>query len=1280
MIKMVSICKTVPEIRQYACMFAVFLLLFHFDGFGQRKEVTFDHLSMKDGLSMNPIMTIEQDNTGFLWFGTPDGLNRYDGYSFKIFKSVENDPKSLSDNFITALAIGKKGNVWVGTLSNGLNEYDSKTGQFTRFLKNDEHPMIVSNTIWSLNQDKRGMLWVGTDKGVTVIDTKNSQNVAFLEDHPALVALNNLTVLKVFEDIQGVFWFGTTSGLIKYNPTNQQVDIYQENNDKPKSLSNNIVLDIYQDIKQTIWIGTVDGLNKYNSKGDNFKTFYFKKGISEEDKKSNSQTNYSLINIYSGNTIRGIIEDEYGTLWMGTDMELVRFNIFTEEYVSFKKDLNNVSGINDHFIRALFKDKSGNLWIGTMGSGLNKVDLKPRKFAWYKKKFNDPTSISQNYVRAIAEDHDGHVWMGTLVGGLNKFLPDQEEFVHYPYDPNKPGLTPNGDNVWSLLVDKENILWIGTNSGLNRYDIETEQFAYFSHDAKNPKSISQNTVRSLFEDADGVLWVGTDKGLNRLDKKSGTFKRYLKHGDDNTSISDNTIWRITQDRRGSIWVATDDGLNKMNPKAEKFKHYRKDNRKEGSLSHSGIRTLYVDSRGVLWVGTQKGLCKLNESSDTFACYDEKDGLPNSFIYSILEDVKGHLWISTNRGISELDTSTMSFTNYDIYDGLQDYEYNNNACTRTISGEMYFGGPRGVNRFSPTRIPINSYEPPIEITDIKVLNKPIENELETSQLQQLTLDYDQNIVSFEFSSFDFTNPARNLYQYKMEGFNDDWSPMDIKRFTTYTNLDPGHYVFKVRGTNSDGIWNKELASIEIDILPPFWKTNLFYALIIISILSIIYLVYKARVRALESSKRVLEHQVKLRTQEVVNQKEELEDINVKLAESNSELEKLSIVASETDNAVIIMNEKTEFEWANEGFTKLSGYTLEGFREEYGNTLIGTSSNDAIKDLVEQCITEKKSVVYETRQKKITGEEFWVQSTLTPIFDTNGTFRRLVDINTDITQRKLAEELVKEKNQDITSSIKYAKQIQEAILPLRENFQKRFPDSFILYKPKDIVSGDFYWMSAQSKFTLVAACDCTGHGVPGAFMSMIGNSLLNEIVNVKKITQPAKVLNVLREEIIKALKQQKGFHLGDLTEDEEKREVKDGMDAALCKIDMEGLTLEYAGAYNPLYLIRNNANSPVLEETKGDKWPIGVWLGDYQKFTNHKIQLEKGDMVYMFSDGFVDQFGGPRGKKFRAAQFRKLLLRLADETMLRQGEILDKTLTDWQGEFEQVDDVLVIGIRI
>ena len=627
----------------YTSLFAMLMLPLLVQA--QSKEVQFDHLSMKDGLSMNPIMTIAQDNAGFLWFGTPDGLNRYDGYNFKVYKSDENDPNSLSDNFITALSVSREGNIWVGTLGNGLNEYSSLTGSFKRFLSTDGSSKIKSNNIWSLNQDRRGRLWVGTDKGLTVIDTKTEELIPYLEEHPALVALNELTILKMFEDKDGVCWFGSTAGLYKYNPANQKVTKYLQSDPGANSLSQNIVIDIYQDSRQTIWVGTVDGLNKYNERGDDFTKFYFKKKVTKEEAMTFEQNTYSLINIYSGNTVRTMIEDEYGTLWMGTDMELIRFNIFTEEFVSFEKDLNDATGINDHFIRALFMDESDNLWIGTMGSGLNKVDLKPRKFVRYEKKLNDPTSLSQNYIRAIAEDLEGNIWLGTLVGGLNKFFPNEEVFQHYSHDPDKPGLTPNGNNVWSLLVDRDNILWVGTNTGLNRFDLQTGKFKYYTHSAEDRGSLSENTVRSIFEDASGVLWIGTEYGLNKFDKETEKFTRYVKNGDGNTSISDNTIWSITQDRNGNIWIATDNGLNRLNPNLEKFKHYRKVKGNEGSISHNGIRTLYIDSRGVLWVGTQRGLCRFNRSKDSFDRYDESSGMPNSFVYGILEDAKGNLWMS-----------------------------------------------------------------------------------------------------------------------------------------------------------------------------------------------------------------------------------------------------------------------------------------------------------------------------------------------------------------------------------------------------------------------------------------------------------------------------------------------------------------------------------------------------------------------------------------------------------------------------------------------------------
>ena len=647
--------------------------------------------------------------------------------------------------------------------------------------------------------------------------------------------------------------------------------------------------------------------------------------------------------------------------------------------------------------------------------------------------------------------------------------------------------------------------------------------------------------------------------------------------------------------------------------------------------------------------------------------------------------------------------------------------------------MYFAGPLGLNRFDPGNLAINTYVPPIEITAIKVLEQPFESELEISEIREITLNYDQNILYFEFSSLDYTNPYRNQYKYKMEGFNKDWIFCKNVRFTTYTNLDPGEYVFKVKGTNSDGIWNEKVKAIHIIITPPFWKTGWFRILIIVFLIMAVVIYVKLRERNLKRQKRILEEKVKERTKKINVQKDELEQINETLNQTNIELEKLSIVARETDNAVIIANAYGEIEWVNEGFTKMTGYNLEEFVKERGNSLTEISGNPEIKEIIDDCIANKKTVVYETRNNDKSGKEFWVQTTITPIIDNdNGKLKKLVIIDSDITEMKLAEEEIKQKNKNITDSISYASKIQEAILPGHEEFAKLLPESFILFKPKDIVSGDFYWISPPltpprggtgqpqsptggkrdgkappsgglggASVVIFAVCDCTGHGVPGAFMNMIGNAMLNEIVIENGITQADMILEQLRDQIIKALGQTG-----------KAGEQQDGMDIAICVISppltppqggrtghpssppggksdgkvppsggFRGATLQYAGAYNPLWIVRKGE----LIEIKADKQPIGIYE-KLKPFTKHDIELQKRDMLYIFSDGYADQFGGNskgeygHGQKFKRGKFKKLLLSIHKKPMEEQKQILDNTIEEWRGNIEQGDDICVVGVRV
>lgn len=1094
----------------------------------------FEHLSMKDGLSMNPIMDIVQDSKGFLWFGTQDGLNKYDGYLFKVYKTSDADTSTISDNFITALCLDKYKRVWTGTL-NGLNLYDPAKGTFKRFVQTDYN--FLSKKIYCLFNDPSGLIWIGTEKGISLFDPDKMDFISVKEKFPFMSVLEQKTVLRIFRDKSGIYWFGTSSGLVQYDPKENRLRNYFSNAEKNESLSNNIVLSIFQDSRGNLWFGTLDGLNKYDPKNNTFTHQYFKK---TEDELASTQKNnavagvniYSIVNNYGGNTIRCIVEDTDGWLWVGTDMELIIFNPVTGKFVNYKKDLIDPTGINDHFIRSMYLDHSLNIWVGTLGNGLNKVNLKQKKFAHFQKKVNNPQSLSENYVRSISEDNNGKIWIGILVGGLDQFDPETQLFSHYKKSNSSEENSINDNNVWAVCYDKwTNGLWLGTNNGLDFMDLATKKFIHYVHTENDPQSISDNTIRNVFIDSKGNVWSGTENGLNLFDRETKKFKYYNKF---NSALSNNTVWKITEDKDGTLWLATNDGLNRFDPVNQKFEVFRQIAGDTGSLSQNGVRTVYIDKTGTLWVGTQNGLNKFDRGTLKFTRFDESSGLPNPFIYAITEDDKGHLWISTNKGISEFD-KIETFKNYDIYDGLQDYEFNTNACYRAKNGDIYFGGPNGFNKFNPATLKTNSFIPPVEITSIKVMDKPLMGLNDVSEIKNVSLNYNENIIYIEFAALDFTNPSRNRYIYKMEGFNEDWVDAGNTRFITYTNLDPGKYTFMIKGSNSDGVWNEETRTIEILILPPFWQTWWFFALCLITAVLLIVFYIHQRTRNLMKTKLILEQTVKQRTEEVEMQKNELS----------------------------------------------------------------------------------------------------------------------------------------QKNKDITDSINYAKRIQRSMLPDENFFIESFTDAFVIYQPRDIVSGDFYWIASvhtsddrNLNLKIVCAVDCTGHGVPGAFMSLIASELLNQTVKNKDVNSPGDVLKYLNQRLPLALNKNNS------------EKINDGMDISCCAIDLNNNKVYFAGANRPLWGIKTDGKFIEFPPTKAS---VGGFTNKDQEFETHAFQFEKGDRIYLFSDGYADQFGGTKNKKIGTKKFRELVKDTSTKTMNDQKEALLTFMHEWKGNYEQVDDVMVLGIK-
>jgi ligand-binding sensor domain-containing protein/serine phosphatase RsbU (regulator of sigma subunit) len=1206
-------------------------LLFDISGYTQvnnpelkKEDIRFAKISTEQGLSNASVSCVIQDNKGFLWIGTSDGLNKFDGYNIIRYHYIPDNPNSISGNGIHAILEDHEGKLWIGTRA-GLNKFDPQTEKFTLYEYDPKDPQSLShNNVMSIFEDRSGTLWVGTwggglSKLVTpASDSPEGKNgryspafIHFTHDPTDTGSLSGNFITSIAEDSNGILWIGTSGGgLNKMIPAVSEIAEdplpgnpetkpgsrgkshptfihYMNSPGDPESLSDNIVQSIFEDHSGILWVGTNNGLNRFNAETEKFTIYNIK---SPEN--------------LSHNNIRAIFEDSRGTLWVGTWGGGLNRLVLPDRYFSggrcensspvfihFKHDPQNSASLSGNSVTSIIEDRSGILWIGTGdGGGLNKFDPKIKTITAYKHDPLDPESLSHNAVRSIIEDKSGIIWIGTgRDGGLNKFNPATGKFSVYKNDPaDEESLSEN--HVMSLLEVKPGKLWVGTGNGLNEFDVKTGKFKLY------PESLSGYYIISLLGDKSGNIWIGAaPAGLCKFNPETEELTIYKNDPKDPYSLSHNIVISLFEDRKGMIWIGTESGwLNKFDPGTGEFIGYRHDPDDPNSISHNTVISIFEDRSGTLWFGTGGGgLNKLvrattdpdtsndnNVASVKFTRYTTEDGLPNNTIYGLLEDDEGNIWISTGIGISRFNPVTEEFKNYSILENLlQDDEFHGPTVLKCISGEMYFGGINGFVKFSPgviNTIKDNSFIPPVVITKFSLFNKSVstgENsplEYAISETGKIELKYNQNFLSFEFSALSYTDPERNQYKYKMEGLDKDWVYSGTRRFAEYRNVKPGKYVFRVQGSNNDGKWNEKGTSLAIIISPPWWKTKLAFVFYILAFISVIYGYIKFRERKLKKDKKILEKKVRERTEEIVKQKNEIQWKNEELTRRNEEIE----------------TQRDEIE----------------------------RQRDLVADQRDQLVKQKVS---------------------------------------------------------ITKSIEYASQIQNALLPPEDFVKHIFTKYFILFKPRDIVGGDFYWMNLKNNKIIFAVADCTGHGVPGALMSMLGGVLLNEVVDKIIILRANEILNELKEQIIKVLHQSG-----------QADEAKTGMDISLCILNTENNELQFSGAFNPLYLIRNSE----LMEIKADMMPVGLHFKAGESFTNHTIHIQRGDTIYLFSDGYPDQFGGPDGKKFNYLQFKKLLLSIQDNIMTDQKNILEYTLESWMGNndkngnsYSQIDDILVMGIR-
>jgi ligand-binding sensor domain-containing protein/signal transduction histidine kinase len=802
---------------------------------------TFDKITIEDGLSQSSGLSMVQDTHGFMWIGTEDGLNRYDGYDFKIYKNNEADDTSIAGNWIIDLFVDSKGNLWIGTDAHGLSMYVPETDTFINNLHNPrDSSTISSNAVTSITEDREGFLWAATEDGLNRFDTEKRTFQRFTTRD----GLSSNSVLSVLSNRRGDLWTGGENGILSKLDEDdmrfESIKIDDEDTD---------IVIIAEDKEGFLWLGSGNGLYKFNPLS--YESVLFRHDPEDSD---------SLVY----NDIQGIVEDNDGRIWIGTDGGLSILD--SGKFHTVKSSLEEGSLINN-FIRSITKDKMGIIWIGTFAGGINRYDPSKMKFGRY------PSTPENPYVWSILEDGNV-VWIGTS-RGLLKYDEEAINFEKMPdiftSEPDNPD-SLSGNWIWGVAKDKQGRLWLGTSrNGVTLFDPEKNTFKHYRHNPEDENSLSGDRIYRTYVDSRGNVWIGTrDSGLNMYNPDNDNFIRYA-HSEEEGSISDNWIVSMYDDYRG-LWVGTDQGLNLFDYETKSFRKWLKDPDNPESLSNNRIMCVNRDSKGILWIGTHDGLNKLDEKTEKFKVYSTKDGLPNEVIYSVLEDAEGYLWLTTNYGMARFDTENETSKNYKKEDGLQNNEFNVGAFYKGESGKFYFGGIEGFNAFFPRNIMQNPYVPDVVITKMELFNKEVpigeyngRIVLPTSitEIKEIVLSYTDVSISFEFAGIHYSAPERNEYAYLLEGFDKEWNYIGNRRFITFTNLPDGEYTLKVKAANADGLWNEIPKELKITIVPPIWNTLWFR----------VYRTYSIKQRSIR-----LEAMVKERTREVEKSNRSLKKAN------------------------------------------------------------------------------------------------------------------------------------------------------------------------------------------------------------------------------------------------------------------------------------------------------------------------------------------------------------------------------------------------------------------